>query len=142
MSDLVVLDAAVFDTIDSARGRRLRGYLETVIARSGDVRCAAVTLAEVCRGIERTRRVESALRRRRGGRRITIVPTDERLAKRVGTILHGTGSGSERLADAHVVALCADADLAVVFTSDPGDIRELAAAIPGTRVVTRRPSLQ
>ncbi len=142
MTDLVVLDAAAFDVIDTADGRRLRGYLKVALQRGGEVRCAAVTLAEVCRGLERTRRVESALRRQRSGQRIRVVSTDERLAKLVGAILHTTASGSERLADAHAVAVCADANLAVVVTSDPDDIEELASAIPGTRVVTRRPSLR
>ncbi|MGH3545836.1 MAG: PIN domain-containing protein [Mycobacteriales bacterium] len=102
--------------------------------------CAAVTLAEVCRGTPRTRRVEAALARDRGGQRVQAIPTDARLAKLVGTILYQTGSGSERLADAHVVAVCARADSAVVFTSDPGDIIELAQALPGTRVLVRDPA--
>jgi hypothetical protein len=83
--------------------------------------------------------VEAAVARDRGGTRLTVVPTDERLAKLVGAILHGSGSGSERLADAHVVAVCAYADAALVITADPTDIQLLAAALPGTRIVTRDP---
>ncbi len=67
------------------------------------------------------------------------MPTDERMAKLVGTILHATGSRSDRLADAHVVAVCATTDRAIVVTSDPGGINSLAGAIPGTRVVARSP---
>ena len=48
---------------------------------------------------------------------------------------------SEVLADAHVVAVCAAVDAAVVITTDPDDINMLAAAIPGTRVVARSPRL-
>jgi predicted nucleic acid-binding protein len=99
-----------------------------------------VTLAEVCRGTARTRRVEAALARRRGGQRIRVPPTDERFAKLVGAILHETHSGSERVADAHLVAACATADAAIVLTADPGDIAALATAIPGTRIITRDPS--
>jgi predicted nucleic acid-binding protein len=104
------------------------------------VRCAAVTLAEVCSGRARTRRVEAALARRRGGQRIRVVPTDERFARLVGAILHNTGAGSEHMADAHVVAACTTVDTAIVLTTDPGDIATLAAAVPGTRIVTRNPA--
>jgi hypothetical protein len=68
-----------------------------------------------------------------------VVATDERLAKLVGAILHHAGRGSDRIADAHVVAVCAPADAALVLTDDPGDIAELATALPGYRIVTRRP---
>lgn len=140
MSYGVVLDAAAFDTIDSRAGRVLREFLRrTSEQHQTSARCAAVTLAEVCRGPARTSRVEAALARRRGGRRIMVVPTDERLAKLVGAVLHKSGRGSEDIADAHVVGVCAAFETAVVITSDPEDITTLAAAIPGTRVVTRRP---
>jgi hypothetical protein len=136
---LVVLDAAAFDVVDAGEGAELRALLRQTIVAGGDVRCAAVTLAEVCRGHERTRRVEAAIARDRGGTRISVVPTEQRLAKLVGAVLHASGSGSERLADAHVVAVCAGADAAIVVTADPGDIRLLATGLPGTRIVTRDP---
>lgn len=101
--------------------------------------CPAVTLSEVCRGVARTRRVEVALARDRGGQRIQVVPTDERLAKLVGAIMYATGSDSSSLADAHVVALCSRGDGAVVITSDPQDIHRLAVAVPSTRIVARSP---
>jgi len=134
-----VLDAAAFDVIDTAEGAPLRHLLRRVLQRGGDVRCAAVTLAEVCRGPARTRRAEVAVSRDRGGQRVLVVPTDERLAKLVGAVLHTAGRSSETMADAHVVAVCAGLDAVVVITSDPGDIAELATAIPATRIVTRRP---
>ncbi|MGH3480200.1 MAG: PIN domain-containing protein [Nocardioidaceae bacterium] len=139
MSFAVVLDAAAFDILDSQRATGLRALLRRAIDDGSDVRCAAVTLAEVCRGVARTRRVETALARRRGGQRIRIVPTDERFAKLVGAILHDTGSGSEHIADAHVVAACTTVDAAIVLTADPDDIAALSAAVPGTRIVTRDP---
>jgi hypothetical protein len=37
--------------------------------------------------------------------------------------------------------VCADADVAIIVTSDPGDITALSAAVPGTRVTVRRPTL-
>jgi predicted nucleic acid-binding protein len=135
----IVLDAAAFDVIDSTEGAKLRALLEIAVGRDSEVCCAAVTLAEVCRGTARTRRVEAALTRARGGRRILVIPTDERVAKLVGAILHDTGSGSEYLADAHVVAVCAGVDHAAVVTADPDDITRLATALRGVRVVTRSP---
>jgi hypothetical protein len=68
-----------------------------------------------------------------------VVATDERLGKLVGAILHQADLGSDRIAGAHVVAVCAPSDAALVLTEDPGDIAELAAALPGCRIVTRRP---
>lgn len=135
-----VLDAAAFDFLDVAGGRGLRALLRRTVERGGGVSCAAVTLAEVCHGTARTRRVEAGLAPDRGGQRIRIVPTDERLAKLEGTILYSTGSATDRLADAHVVAVCAGSDAAVVVTSDPGDIVALSSAVPGTRVLARTPS--
>lgn len=139
MTPLIVLDAAAFDVLASKRGDRLRTLLRYHVEHGGQVCCAAVTLAEVCRGTARTRQAEAALARSHGGQRIRVVPTDERLAKLVGAILHQTRCGSERIADAHVVALCAPADAALIVTEDPADIAELAAAVPGCRIVTRRP---
>ncbi len=140
MSVAVVLDAAAFDMLDSEQATGMRALLRSAIDEGGEVRCAAVTLAEVCRGIARTRRVEAALARRHGGQRIRVLPTDERFAKLVGAILHDTGAGSEHIADAHVVAACTTVDAAIVLTADPGDIATLAAAVPGTRIVTRSPA--
>jgi predicted nucleic acid-binding protein len=134
-----VLDAAAFDVIDTEGGAQLRQLLRSILQRGGDVRCAAVTLAEVCRGRTRTRRVEVAVTRDRGGQRVLVVPTDERLAKLVGAILHAVGRSSDAIADAHVVAVCAGVDAALVITSDPEDIAELSTAVPGTRIITRRP---
>lgn len=133
----VVLDAAAFDHLDGPSARGLLAILERAVAQhDGEVRCAAVTLAEVCRGPARTRRVEAILAARRGGRPITVVPTDERLAKLVGAVLDHAREGSATIADAHVVAVCAGAERALVVTSDPDDIVRLSAAVPATRVLT------
>lgn len=140
MTPRTVLDAAAFDAIDAAGGGAVRALLRRTLAAGGEVCCAAVTLAEVCRGSARTRRVEVALSRHRGGQRIRVIPTDERLAKLVGAILHDRAAGSEHLADAHVVAVGAGASSAIVLTSDPVDIADLATAVPGTRMVIRDPA--
>lgn len=139
MSFQVIFDTAAFDAIDTGAGRALRALLRRTAERGGETRCAAVTLAEVCRGTARTRRVEAAVVRRHGGQRILVVPTDERLAKLVGAILYATQSDSDNIADAHVVAAAVSADVALVITSDPADIATLAVAVPGTRVIARTP---
>ena len=41
--------------------------------------------------------------------------------------------------DAHVVSVCVPFGSGVVVTSDPDDIRRLAAAVPSIRIVTRPP---
>lgn len=139
MSRRLVLDAGAFDVLDRPDGRSLRALMTLAASDDTEVCCAAVTLAEVCRGTARTRRVEAALARDRGGRRIRVIPTDVRLAKLVGGILSDTAQGSEMLGDAHVVAVCSGADTAVVVTSDPDDINMLATAVRGVRIVTRTP---
>lgn len=135
----VVLDAGAFDVLNIRAGAKLRDFLMRTLARGGDVWCAAVTIAEVARGIARTREVETALSRRYGGQQIRVLVTDETLAKRVGEILYITNKGSESIADAHIIAACVPADVAVVVTTDPDDIMELSAAVPGVKIMPRRP---
>lgn len=134
MTTRVVLDAGAFDALDHPNGGGLRLLIRRALIRGGQVRCSAVTLAEVARGTSRTRRVEAAVARDRGGQRVGVVPTDLALAKLVGAVLHEGRRGSEDMADAHVVAVCAGAEHALVVTTDPGDILALAPAIRGTRV--------
>lgn len=69
-----------------------------------------------------------------------LVDTDFDLARSVGAILHASGSGSELLADAHVVAVCARFGGGLVVTDDPDDIHDLSEAVPSVRIVTRSPS--
>jgi predicted nucleic acid-binding protein len=135
----VVLDAGAFDAIQARAGAKLRDLLVRTLQAGGEMCCAAVTLAEVARGTARTRQLESALRRSYGGERIRVLVTDEDLAKQVGGILYAAQKGSDAIADAHVVAACVPADVAIVVTTDPIDIRELAAVVPGVRIATRAP---
>jgi predicted nucleic acid-binding protein len=135
----VVLDAGAFDALNTRTGTRLRTLLERTVLRGGEVWCSAVTIAEVARGTARTRELETALSRRYGGEQIRVLVTDETLAKQVGEILFATNRGSESIADAHVIAVCVPADIAVVVTTDPDDIMELSAAVPGVKIMPRRP---
>lgn len=118
---------------------RLRLVLDEAHRQHREVLVPAVVCAEVCRGRDRTRRVEAAIARGarpRGRSPVTVVDTDFELARQVGAILEAVGAGTEDLVDAHVVALCVPTGGGVVLTSDPGDIARLAAAVPSTRVVT------
>jgi len=135
----VVLDAGAFDALTIKAGAKLRDFLMRTVTRGGQIWCAAVTIAEVARGTARTREVETALSRRYGGAQIRVLVTDVELAKRVGGILYATNRGSESIADAHVIVACLPADIAVVVTTDPDDIADLAAAVPGVRIMPRRP---
>jgi len=74
-----------------------------------------------------------------GAAAFDVIDTDERLAKLVGTLLHTAGRTSDAMADVHVVAVCASADVAIVITSDPDSIAPLAAAIPGPQVMPHYP---
>lgn len=117
----------------------LRAYLEEAHRLGRDVIVPAVVCAEVCRGIERTRRVEAAIARtaRRGRAPVTITLTDFDMARQVGAILHASGAGTQDMVDAHVVAACVPHGGGLVVTADPNDIDRLAASVPSIRIVTR-----
>jgi hypothetical protein len=51
---------------------------------------------------------------------VNIRSTDEVFAKRVGSVLHASSRGSEDIADAHVVALCAEFETAIVVCRSRG----------------------
>ena len=141
MSIAIIFDAAALD--GDPYSAATRGLIERTLERDGELWCSAVNLAEVCRGRARTSHVESFLGRgiRIGSKKasLNVRSTDEAFAKRVGTLLHASSRGSEDMADAHVVALCADFDTAVVLTTDPEDILALAESIPSVRVLVRKP---
>jgi len=96
--------------------------------------------AEVARGRDRTRALEAAVARHDRGRAerpaVRLIDTDFSLARQVGALLDATGSGSERMVDAHVVAVCVPFGGGLVVTSDPDDVTALAAAVPAARIRT------
>ncbi len=101
----------------------------------------ALVCAEICRDRPRARAVEAMLSRhhRSGTTPIELRATTFDLARRVGALLGRAARGSESIVDAHVVTVAADLGGAIVFTSDPEDIADLAAHVPGARIVVRRP---
>lgn len=137
----VVLDAEGLSELTQAHpSNRLRLILDEAYRQHREVLLPALVCAEACRGVERTRKIEAALART--GRRpesapVVVVDTDFAVARQVGAILHAAGSGVDDIVDAHVVAACVPYGGGLVVTSDPEDIERLAAALPGTRIVTR-----
>jgi predicted nucleic acid-binding protein len=135
----LVLDAAGLDALAADRPPAiLRALLAEAHRRQREVLAATITCAEVARGRDRTRALESAVARHNSRRSerpaLRLVDTDFALARQVGAILEATGSGSERIVDAHAVALCVPAGGGLVVTSDPDDILELATAVPAARL--------
>ena len=140
----LVLDAAGLDALaERDPPDALRALLAEALRRDRDVLVPAVVCAELCRGASRTRRIESALARHDRSRSerppVRVEATDFALARLVGAVLHGARAGSEALADAHVVAVCARHGGGLVVTADAHDVLELAAAVPAARIVTRAP---
>lgn len=138
----VVLDADGLDALATpAPPPAFRALLREALDRDRDVLVPAVVCAEVCRGAARTRRVEAAVARHRPNRgqrpAVAVVDTDFAFARQVGAVLHGAQAGSADLADAHVVAVCAQRGGGLVITSDQHDIARLAAAVPSARIMTR-----
>lgn len=140
----LVLDAAALAALAQPRPpERLRALLGEAANRGREVVVPTVVCAEVARGRARTRSLEAVVRRHDTARgeqpALRLVDTDFDLARQVGTILDATSSGSERIVDAHVVAVCVPQGGGLVVTSDPDDVAALAGAVPAARIRTVRP---
>ena len=135
----LVLDAAGLDALSATRPpEMIRALLGEAHRRGREVLAPTVVCAEVARGPKRTRALEAAVSRhdRHRGEQppVRLVDTDFGLARQVGAILHTGRSGSDRIVDAHVVAVCVPSGGGLVVTSDPDDITALAAAGPAARI--------
>jgi predicted nucleic acid-binding protein len=142
VSPPLILDADGLDALsEQPPPERLRALLTQAWIRRSDVLVPALVCAECCRGAGRTRAVEAALSPHRDarGRRpaVRIIPTDFGLARQVGSILHGTGTGSADVVDAHSVAVATMHGGGIIVTADPDDIQRLTSAVPAVRIVTR-----
>lgn len=135
----LVLDAAGLDALSSPRPPELlRALLAEALGRGRDVIAPTLVCAEVARGRDRTRALEAAVARhdRTRGEQpaLRLVDTDFDVARQVGAILQAAGAGSERVVDAHAVAVCVPTGGGLVVTSDSDDIAELASVVPAVRV--------
>ena len=141
----LVLDAAGLDAVAAPRpSDAIRALLAEAQRRGREVIVPTVVCAEVARGAARTRAVEAAVSRhdRHRGERppLRLVDTDFAVARQVGAILAATRHGSDRIVDAHVVAVCIPPGGGLVVTSDPDDIAALAAAVPAVRIRVTPPA--
>lgn len=91
-----------------------------------DVVVPTVILAELYRGGGRNQLIDALLSREEEG--LASRDTDRAFARLVGAVLSANGSGSEQLADAHVVAAAVEVGGGVVVTGDPADMSRLSSA--------------
>jgi hypothetical protein len=124
----VVLDQRAVDALTQKSGpaeRRVRQVMRAAQRLGRDVMVPAVILAELYRGGGRNHLVDSLLSCENDG--LQVRDTDRTLARLVGAVLSVAEAGSEDLADAHVVAVAAEAGGGIVVTGDPVDMLRLSA---------------
>lgn len=116
----LVLDAEGLSKL-AAGDARIRGYLDSAIARGARIAISAITLTETLRGGPRDAAVHRVLAR------IIVVPVTATTARRAGELLGTTGLSGHRCAiDAVVAATALGMERPVVLlTSDPGDLNKL-----------------
>jgi len=135
MNRCVVLDAGALSALAGRPERRseeVRAALRAAVRLGREVVVPAVILAELYRGPRHNQVVDACLSRETG---IRVRDTDRSLAKLVGGVLSAAEAGSQHLADAHVIAAAVDLGGGLALTSDPDDLRRLAAAYRNVTVV-------
>ena len=134
-----MLDAEPLSILARPRSRahdEVRAALEAARRLNRDVIVPAVILAELYRGPGQNQMVDACLSRETG---VLVRDTDRTLARLVGGVLSSADAGSADLADAHTVAAAVETGGGVVLTTDPTDIRRLAAGYPNVQVETLDP---
>jgi hypothetical protein len=115
---MLVLDAGAFMAVERGDRHVVALVKRERLAGRPPVTCGGV-VAQVWRGgLGRQALVARLL----AG--VLVVPIDDRLGRRAGSLL--ARSGQSDAIDAAVICLAADGD--DILTSDPGDLRELAEA--------------
>ena len=135
MTRCVVLDAGALSALAGRpvrRNREVRAALRAAERLKRDVVVPAVILAELCRGPRHSQVVDACLSRETG---LRVRDTDRQLARLVGGVLAAARTGSEHLADAHVIAAAVDLGGGIALTTDPSDLARLAASYPNVTVV-------
>jgi predicted nucleic acid-binding protein len=123
----VVLDQRALDALagdDGPAKRRVRQAMVAAARLRRNVVVPTVVLAELYRGGGRNHLVDALLAREEQA--LVMRDTDGVLARLVGGVLAVSGSGSEDLADAHVVAVAVERGGGVVLTGDPRDMSRLS----------------
>jgi predicted nucleic acid-binding protein len=123
----VVLDQRAVDALggpDTAAKRRVRQAMMAADRLGQETVVPTVILAELYRGGGRNQMVDALLSREEQA--LVLRDTDRVLARLVGGVLAAADSGSEDLADAHVVATAVEAGGGVLLTGDVDDLERLA----------------
>jgi predicted nucleic acid-binding protein len=127
MNRCVVLDAEALAALagrPARRSREVRAALRAAERLDREVIVPAVVLAELYRGPRHNQLVDACLARETG---IRVRATDREFARLVGGVLAAARTGSEHLADAHVVAAVVELGGGIALTTDPADLGRLAA---------------
>ena len=126
----MVLDSGVID--QATTNRNFRWVLRDLVERGWVPVIPTVVLAEAITGRREDAPVNQVINR------LDTVDTTQATARRAGHLRFGVQrSGVRRVPsgiDAIVAAHAADAGTAVVFTTDPSDLRRLLADFPRIRV--------
>lgn len=125
----VVLDQRALAALAHESGpaeRMVRRAMAAAERLGRDVVVPTVVLAELYRGGGRNQLIDALLSREEEG--VMLRDTDRAFARLVGAVLSASGSGSEHLADAHVVAAAVEVGGGVVVTGDPADMSQLSSA--------------
>ncbi len=131
---MLLLDSEAISAIahgPAARRDRVRALAAVMRSRELPIGTVAAVLAEVVRGRRRDAGVFAGLRRER----VEVHPVDTRTGIRAGQLLGHVGSGSALAIDAFLVATADVLGGAVVATTDPGDLRRLAAHASNVAIV-------
>lgn len=135
-----MLDAEAVQALiqaDHPSRRQVHHLLEAASRLQRDVVVPAVTLAELYRGVRRTRNVDAALAPQE--QYLVIRHTDRDFARLVGALLASVKLGSEHIADAHVAAAAVE-EQGLILTGDPDDMERLVAGTPTVTVVELKDS--
>lgn len=122
---MLLLDSEAISAIaqgPAQRRDRVRALIGEMRARELPVATVAAVLAEVVRGRPADAGVFAGLRRER----VEVHPVDSRVGVRAGQLLGSIGAGSDMAIDAFTVAVADLAGGAIVATSDPRDLEQLA----------------
>lgn len=123
---MLLLDSEAISVVahgPAVRRDKVRALVSEMRRRELPVATVAAVLAEVVRGRAADAAVFAGLRRER----VEVHPVDTRVGVRAGQLLGATRGGSEMAVDAFMVAVADLAGGAIVATSDPKDMKRLAA---------------
>ena len=124
----LVLDQAAVSALagsPSEAKRQVRQAMTAALRINRGVTIPTVILAELYRSASRNQMIDAMLSREEEG--LDLRNTDRLLARLIGGVLSAANTGSEDLADAHVVACAIEGGGGVVMTIDEDDLNRLAA---------------